>query len=113
MSLCIYIMRIYSAGRNPHTAAIMGDVPPASATAGIPFDTPCAAGHTCTQRMALDPRIPTAEGLQFVTEVHPEVHVLLKSVLFRPVYMHATALPGDTRQFRTLRVREKLCTVPN
>lgn len=111
LSLYIYSMWIYRAERNPYAVVSSTECPKLS-TVDIPFDDSYIAGRTWVQRLALEPRLPKVEGLQFITDVDPEMHFLLKAVLLRPVYLPPAIDDSDTRQLRTLRGYQELCTAP-
>ena len=86
MNLYIYSMWVYRAERNPYaTSAPLKESKPRHLE--IPFEESYVAGKTWVQRIAIEPRIPKVEGFQFVTDVDPEMHFLLKSVLLRPIQL--------------------------
>ena len=113
MSLYVYSLWVYRAERNPYTVTTKSkpEVQQLS-TVDIPFEESYVAGSTWTQRLALEPRLPKVEGMQFVTDIDPEMHFLLKAVLLRPLYLPPASEECATRQLRTLRAYEQLCTAP-
>ncbi|CAK0850189.1 unnamed protein product, partial [Prorocentrum cordatum] len=75
----------------------------------IAFDSSYTAARNWTQRLAVEPRIPKAEGFQFVSaESNVETHYLMKSVLLRPVHLPDADGPNDTKELRYLRAYEHL-----
>ena len=63
------------------------------------------------QRLAVEPRVPMVEGMQFVPETNAECHYMLQAILFRPVYLPPAA-EDETRSQRLLRGYRELCTPP-
>ena len=112
MSLYIYSMWVYRSERNPYSAIKPSSENHKLSTVDIPFDESYIAGRTWVQRLALEPRLAKVEGLQFITDVDPEMHFLLKSVLLRPVYLPLPSDDSDTQNLRILRGYQKLCTAP-
>ena len=55
----------------------------------VPFDETYTAARTWVQRIAVEPRIPKPEGMQFVSRADTEMHFLTKQVLLRPIYIYA------------------------
>jgi hypothetical protein len=86
MNLYVYSMWVYRAERNPYRANA-NDKQTKPRHLEIPFDESYVAGRTWVQRIAIEPRIPKVEGFQFITDVDPEMHFLLKSVLLRPILL--------------------------
>ena len=75
------------------------------------------------QRLAQTPRVPKLEGIRFETDANPEMHYLLKSLLFRPLHLpdptvfQSPERPQGTEQYkasdlRALQMYEQLCTAP-
>ena len=112
MSLYVYSMWVYRAERNPYAVNKSPDAQTKPRYVDMPFDDSYVAGRTWVQRLALEPRIPKVEGFQFVTDVDPEMHFLLKAVLLRPIYLGPAVEDDDTKQVRVLRAFEQLCTAP-
>ena len=64
------------------------------------------------QRLSVEPGILKLEGFQFVTDVDPEMHYLLKAVLLRAIHL-GPPVDGETRHMRMLRAYRELCTAPD
>jgi hypothetical protein len=102
MSLYVYSMWVYRAERQPYAVNKSTGTKTKPRYSDIPFDDSYVAGKTWVQRLALEPRIPKVEGFQFVTDVDPEMHFLLKAVLLRPIYLSSAVEDDDTKQVRML-----------
>ena len=109
MSLYVYSQWVYRAERKPFAANAAGVADQTPRHIDIPFDDAYAAARTWVQRLAVEPRIPKPEGFSFITDIDPEMHYLLKSVLLRPIRLPQKQ-PEETNQLRMLRAYEALCT---
>jgi hypothetical protein len=103
MSFHVYSMWVYRAQLNPYAANRSPSAQTKPRHLDTPFDDSLVAGRTWVRRLALEPRIPKVEGPQFVTDVDPEMHFLLKAVLLRPIYLGPAVEDDDTKQVRVLR----------
>ena len=89
----------------------------------FPFDDSYAPGRTWVQRLAQTPRVPRLEGIRFETDATPEMHYLVKSLLFWPLRLPDLSVcqsPERTQgvaaykasDLRVLQMYEQLCTAP-
>ncbi|CAK0862279.1 unnamed protein product, partial [Prorocentrum cordatum] len=117
MSLYVYSIWVYRVELPLH-ALPAGELDPEGSGGrtlhvDIAFDSSYSAARNWTQRLAVEPRIPKAEGFQFVSaESNVETHYLMKSVLLRPVRLPDADGPNDTKELRYLRAYEHLCAAP-
>ncbi|CAK0841403.1 unnamed protein product, partial [Prorocentrum cordatum] len=117
MSLYVYSIWVYRVELPLH-ALPAGELDPEGSGGrtlhvDIAFDSSYSAARNWTQRLAVEPRIPKAEGFQFVSaESNVETHYLMKSVLLRPVHLPDADGPNDTKELRYLRAYEHLCAAP-
>ncbi|CAK0911448.1 unnamed protein product, partial [Prorocentrum cordatum] len=117
MSLYVYSIWVYRVELPLH-ALPAGELDPEGSGGrtlhvDIAFDSSYSAARNWTQRLAVEPRIPKAEGFQFVSaESNVETHYLMKSVLLRPVHLPGADGPNDTKELRYLRACEHLCAAP-
>ncbi|CAK0817607.1 unnamed protein product, partial [Prorocentrum cordatum] len=117
MSLYVYSIWVYRVGL-PLYALPAGELEPEGSGGrtlhvDIAFDSSYSAARSWTQRLAVEPRIPRADGFQFVgAESNLETHYLMKSVLLRPVHLPDADGPNDTKELRYLCAYEHLCAAP-
>ncbi|CAK0792583.1 unnamed protein product, partial [Prorocentrum cordatum] len=117
MSLYVYSIWVYRVELPLH-ALPAGELDPEGSGGrtlhvDIAFDSSYSAARNWAQRLAVEPRIPKADGFQFVSaESNVETHYLMKSVLLRPVHLPDADGPNDTKELRYLRAYEHLRAAP-
>ncbi|CAK0847613.1 unnamed protein product, partial [Prorocentrum cordatum] len=117
MSLYVYSIWVYRVELPLH-ALPAGELDPEGSGGralhvDIAFGSSYSAARNWAQRLAVEPRIPKAEGFQFVSaESNVETHCLMKSVLLRPVHLPDADGPNDTKELRYLRAYEHMCAAP-
>ena len=117
MSLYVYSIWVYRVELPLH-ALPAGELDPEGSGGrtlhvDIAFDSSYSAARNWTQRLAVEPRIPKADGFQFVSaESNVETHYLMKAVLLRPVHLPDADGPNDTKELRYLRAYERLSAAP-
>ena len=62
-------------------------------TIEMEFDESYPSRQTFIQRLAVEPRVPMIEGMQFISDKDPETHHMLLSLLFRLL-----SLPNKTHR---------------
>ena len=89
----------------------------------VAFDETYGPHRTWAQRVALSPRVPRVEGMRFEADTNPEMHYLLKSILFRPLVLPdseafqsperlSSQEPYKASELRILQMYKQLCTAP-
>ena len=114
MNLYVYSMWVYRVEKNLTMAARSTGDKRATAPrhVEIDFDEHYPSRESFVQRLTTEPRVPMIEGMQFVSDSNPEVHYMLLSLLFRPIYVPPLAEDESTHE-RLLRAYQALCTSPN
>ena len=111
MNLYVYSMWVYRVEKNL-TVRRKSDRPTAPRQVEIEFDESYPSRDTFVQRLTQEPRVPMIEGMQFVPETNAEVHCMLQSALFRPVFLPPPE-DDETRDLRLLSAYKQLCTAPD
>ena len=114
MNLYLYSMWIYRVEKTPAASrghAAKGSKPPVKHHIEIEFEESYASRHTFTQRLAVEPRVPMVEGMQFVSDKDPEAHCMLQAILFRPVFLPPPE-DSSTKAERLTNAYKQLCTAP-
>ena len=110
MNLYVYSMWVYRVEKNL-TVRRQSQCPACPRHVDIEFDDTYPSRSTFMQRLAVEPRVPMLEGMQFVSEANAEAHYMLQAVLFRPVYLP----PEEVNESRNVRLEKAylaLCTAP-
>ena len=76
MNLYVYSMWVYRVEKN-FTARKKSDSPAVPAHVEIEFDDTYPSRGNFMQRLAVEPRVPMLEGMQFVSETNAETHYML------------------------------------
>ena len=113
MNLYVYSMWVYRVENNLTATPRPGKDkrPPADRHVELEFDEGYPSRETFKQRLAVEPRVPMIEGMQFISETNAEAHYMLQSILFRPVFLPSPA-EDEARSERLLRAYRALCTPP-
>ena len=123
MNLYEYSTWVYRHELPPFASSDTAAQPSKRCHLDIPFDDSYAPGRTWVQRVAQTPRVPRLEGIRFETDANPEMHYLVKSLLFRPLCLpslqafQSPERPEGTAarkasDLRILQMYEQLCTAP-
>ena len=65
------------------------------------------------QRLAVEPRVPMVDGMQFLSDKDPETHFMLQALLFRPVYLKPFGEGGfASRSEQLIDAYKELCMPP-
>ena len=83
MSLYMYSMWVYRVEKNLTARPTSATQPPVVQHVEMEFEETYPSRHTFVQRLAVEPRVPMVEGMQFVSDKDPETHAMLQSLLFR------------------------------
>ena len=78
----------------------------------IAFDVSYAPSATFVQRLAVEPRVPKLEGVQFVSEADAEKHNMVLALLLRPLYLPPCE-DFVSQSARILATYKQLCTAPD
>ena len=85
MNLYVYSMWVYRAEKNLTVQKKSSDRPPPARYVEIEFDDAYPSKNTFVQRLAMEPRVPMLDGMQFIPVTNAEPHYMMLSILFRPV----------------------------
>ena len=76
MNLYVYSMWVYRAEKNLTVQKKSSDRPPPARYVEIEFDDAYPSKNTFVQRLAMEPRVPMLDGMQFIPVTNAEPHYI-------------------------------------